>query len=397
MPARLLTARERAIWLLAFVGVAALLVLARFRSTDPDSALYASLSTRLAAQPIARWIAPEWWGLWPATGLTGYFREHPSGLFLIPAAMARLGVPGEQAAYVFGVGAGLVALLLAGQLVTCLTAREDGRAALVLLQVMPLAFIFRIRDNHEYPMLVCLLAGLVGLEGVARSWWKLALVAVAFAGGLLVKGVFVVLVLLAAGLWIAIDPTCARARWRQLAACGAGLAVMAAVAWAYDITYQKVTGDLFWTAYWRRQLGPMSAGLPAGELRGFVRHAGFYLLRLLYHPAPWSLVLLWASVRPTIAGPWRDQAKRGLLFVLVFAALSVLLLSVASRFAERYAFSATYMIGAAGIVVAVHRAPRLRRGLTRLETAVPALPAALWVTLIVLRVALGPWLPRIGG
>ena len=45
---------------------------------------------------------------------------------------------------------------------------------------MPLAFIFRIRDNHEYPMLVCLLAALAGLDGVSRSWAWIVLVIAAF-------------------------------------------------------------------------------------------------------------------------------------------------------------------------------------------------------------------------
>src|SRR5713101_5250597 len=106
MPRPLLSSRERAIWIVCFVFVTAVLVASRFSSSDPDSALYASISAKLSAQPIARWIAPEWWGLWPEAHQTGYFREHPAGLFLIPAALGRLGIPAEQTAYVFGVGAG---------------------------------------------------------------------------------------------------------------------------------------------------------------------------------------------------------------------------------------------------------------------------------------------------
>ena len=49
--------------------------------------------------------------------------------------------------------------------------RDDARAALVLLQLMPVAFLFRIRANHEYLMLVGLLVTLVGLEKVRQSWW----------------------------------------------------------------------------------------------------------------------------------------------------------------------------------------------------------------------------------
>ena len=88
--------------------------------------------------------------------------------------------------------------------------------------------------------------------------------------------------------------------------------------------------------------------------------------------------------------------RRGLLFALGFTLLAVGLLSPASRFAERYAFSATYLMGAAGAVVAVHIWPWLRRRYSALDARVPAFPAVVWAALILLRLALGPFLPRIG-
>jgi 4-amino-4-deoxy-L-arabinose transferase-like glycosyltransferase len=39
----------------------------------------------------------------------------------------------------------------------------------VLLQLMPVAFIFRIRANHEYPILVCLLLSLLGLAWIGEK------------------------------------------------------------------------------------------------------------------------------------------------------------------------------------------------------------------------------------
>jgi 4-amino-4-deoxy-L-arabinose transferase-like glycosyltransferase len=400
MSGRLLSGRERAIWIACFLIVSTLLVLTRFASSDPDSALYAALSAKLSQQPVARWIAPEWWGLWPQAHQTGYFREHPAGLFFIPAALGRAGVPAEQASYIFGVGAALAALVLVSYLVMRVTNREEGRAALVLLQIMPVAFVFRIRDNHEYPMLVCLLISLIGLDGVSRSWWWASLVALGFAAGLLVKGVFVVLVIIGAGLWIALNPTDAPSRSRQVVACTVGLLAMAAVAWAYDVAYVRVTGESFWSAYWKRQLGPMQFESAAEHALLFVRHLGFYAIRLLFHPAPWSLVLGWTLWRNWTSGSAAatvGREKRALVLVLAFAVIWVVLLSAASRFAERYAFSATYLVGAAGVVVAYRRSQKLKTALARLDSSVPAAPAIVWLTLIVLRLALGPFLPRIGG
>lgn len=404
--ARLLSPREGVFWAVAFLAVAALIVVTQFSSTDPDSQLYASISGRLSEEPVSHWVAPEWWDFWPETHMTGLFREHPAGVFLIPVAISRLGIPGEQAAYIAGVGAGLAALLLTAVLVGRLASIAEGRASLILLQLMPVAFLFRVRANHEYPMLVALLVTLVSVEAARRSWWAIAGIAFGLTLGLLVKGVFVVLVVLAAGLWILINPTRLRGTtWRVIAACIAGAAITVGVAALYDIAYVRATGEPFWSAYWQRQLAPVTIATPLDNASTLVGHLAFYLTRLVWFPAPWSLAL--------IAGAWRlmrdrrsdDQpsswtqlsatSRRGLIFALGFTLLSVLLLSPSSRFAERYAFSAAYMIGAAGVVVGCRMWPRLTRTLNALDTRIPALPAVVWLVLVVLRIGLGPWLPRI--
>ena len=71
-----------------YLAVALLLALARYDSRDPDSALYTAMSADLAARPVAEWIAPEWNGHWTLEGL---YREHPAGIFVPAALLARLG------------------------------------------------------------------------------------------------------------------------------------------------------------------------------------------------------------------------------------------------------------------------------------------------------------------
>jgi 4-amino-4-deoxy-L-arabinose transferase-like glycosyltransferase len=392
--------REAGVWILAFVVIASLLVMTGFTSDDPDSALYANLSARLAQGPASHWIAPEWWGYWDSEGL---FREHPVGVFLIPTTLGAVGIPGVQAAYIVGVAAGLACLLLLGHLIARATSLEEGRFALVLLQLMPMAFIFRIRANHEYPMLLCLLVLLVGLDGVRRSWIWLPVPALALIGALLVKGVFVVMPLLAALVWISLNPLGARgSAWRAIAASVIGVAGMAGAAQLYEGVYIGTTGESFWRIYWARQLEPLTLAAPVADHSTFVAHAAFYVLRLLWHPAPWSVVLLIAawrsrrSIAPTLAR-LSDRTRRSLIFCLTFAVLAIGMLVPASRFAERYPFSAHYAIAAAGVVIALHTWPRLRSRLSTLDRAVPALPALLWFVLMILRLGLGPLLPRISG
>src|SRR5436190_16405895 len=75
---------ESLAWGAALAVVVLALVSVDFASQDPDSALYAAISARLAGLPVRAWIAPEWWGLW---GGDGPYRENPVGVFLIPALL----------------------------------------------------------------------------------------------------------------------------------------------------------------------------------------------------------------------------------------------------------------------------------------------------------------------
>ena len=104
----------------------------------------------------------------------------------------------------------------------------------------------------------------------------------------------------------------------------------------------------------------------------------------------------WPSLPSLLTTRWNgNDLGRPVMFVALFAGISLVLLSFSSRVAERYLFSANYLIGAAGAVVAYRTWPIVRRAFDRIDTRVPALPAMLWTALIVLRLAFGSWLPRV--
>jgi 4-amino-4-deoxy-L-arabinose transferase-like glycosyltransferase len=388
--------RDAWIWTACFIAASCVVVLTRFASDDPDSALYANLSARLVQEPIARWIAPQWWGFWDSSGL---FREHPAGVLWLPALLGRAGIPAGQAAYVQGLAAAIGSLLLIGALIGRVASAAVGRASLIWLQLMPVAFIFRIRANHEYPMLFCLVVTLVALDGVRRSWRWLPVVAAALAAALLIKGVFVILILLAAGLWMLINPPQTPGPLsRPIVALVVGLATMVAVAALYDALYLRVTGEGFWGPYWQRQLSPLTMASPLSNTTSWIGHLVFYFSRLLWHPAPWSFAILLAlwSGRRSRRVAWYERPVadwKGTLFVALFVLMVIALLTPSSRFAERYAFSATYAVAALGIVIACRRSPAWIGA--PMDWPSTAIAAIIWLGLIVLRVVLGPLLPRL--
>lgn len=397
----LLTRRESLAWAAAFVVVVTIICTTRFTSDDADSELYAGLSARLSQEPIGQWVAPQWWGFWERIGVQGPFLEHPVGVFLVPAALARLGVPAEQSAYVAGVATNIVVVLLIALLVRDVTSRDDGRAAMALIQLMPVAFIFRMRANQEYPLLAALLITLIGIDRVRESWRWFVLVAIGLAAGLWIKGAFVIMLLLAAGVWTVINPTRRPGPLaRPMIALAAGGAAIAGALWVYDLWHHAATGLPFWSRYWERQMGDVTVATPLNNLIEFAKHLGFYLSRIVWHPAPWSLVLaafLWrerAAARDWLSARG-STASRGLLFAVAYAVLLMLMMSPASRVAERYIFPATHAVAAAGAVIAWRSWPRIRAFIVWLEARVPVWPATLWLALMLLRLFVGPYLPRI--
>jgi len=393
----LLTRRELAIWGACLLVVWALLAITHFASRDPDSAFYATVASRLASGPPSRWIAPEWGGLW---GNTGLWQEHPAGIYALPLLLASLGYPPNQAAYAVGVALGLMCLLLLARLVADVETPAAGRAGLVLLQLVPAAFVFRVRSNHEYPMLLCLLLACLALDRTRRAWgWSVG-VAAAVSAALLVKGVFVAVVLLGAGLWAVVNPLRkAGSVVRPLVALAGSVVCAGAAAAGYEAIYRRQTGVSFWPIYWQHQVGPVASGAPGAGPLDLLSHTFFYVAHLAWLAAPWGAALLalavWWAVRAR--GEWArlpGPLRHAVLFGLLFAGATILLLSPSGRYAERYLFSPIFLSASIGLAAACHVWPAIPHAIARLDRRVPALPALLWLVLIVGRLGIGPLLPR---
>jgi 4-amino-4-deoxy-L-arabinose transferase-like glycosyltransferase len=399
-------------WIIAWAITAALLAATHYGSGDPDSKLYAGISARLVGLPVAQWIAPEWWGFW---GLTGPYHEHPVGMFVVPAAFARLGYPPSQAAYAVNALYQAASFLLIVLIARAVVPRREADALGWLVQLLPIAFVFRIRANQEYAVLAGLLFALYACERTrTRPAWMAGMLG-GFVAVLLVKGVFAFMVPLTCVLWLlargsesAVEQGFSPARW-PVAACAAILLMPVAgaiVTWAYEAAYVHVTGRSFLEIYRARQVpeGALTSGSPA------VRAAYtlvWYTGRVAWFAFPWSLVAAAATLGSLRAKDFwpplgsrpqpgsradHDGSRQGAWFAAAATIALVAAFSLAHRKADRYIFPAYFSAAALGGVYALRRFPRLWRVAAGLDR--PWIAPAVHVTLVALRLATRGALPE---
>jgi hypothetical protein len=362
----------------ALLLVALALAARGYRPRDPDSVLYARIGAELAERPVPEWIAP----LWPSGEyMQGLYREHPAGIFVPSALLARAGYPAPQAAYALNAVYQVLALLLAQRVATALVDAHEARALLWVLQLLPVAFTYRARANQEQAVLLCLLLALVGVEASRRSRRYWLATAGGLVGLLLVKGVFVAAALLACGAWAWLrrrEPGSTRT-WAGL---GIALAAVVAVAFAYEAAYRAATGESFLHDYLPRQV---SSGMrnPIGSLAATGGNLAWYAARLLWFAFPWSLVAVLAL--PTFSRDTTAGRAPGVALAASLVLAYLLPMSFMQRRAERYIFPAFFVLGAAGALLARRRSEPVRRLALRLEA--PYAPQLLFVLLLLLHLA----------
>ena len=400
-PARLGLPTAALAWTLAWLAAAALLAAVHFTSRDPDSQLYAGISARLVQEPVSQWIAPQWWGFWNSEGP---YCEHPVGMFVVPAVLGRLGYPSLQAAYAVNALYQVISFALITLIAATVTTRRHARALTCLLQLLPIAFVFRVRANQEYAVLAGVLFAVYATERArTRPAWMAGMIA-GFCAVLLVKGVFAVMVPVTCVIWLLARTAANRRRFSD-AAAWAGIAAMpiagALVAWGYESAYVQATGRSFLEIYRTRQL-PEAEIVGESHVVRTAYTASWYLTRVAWYAFPWSLVAIGVALRAIVQGRWTpwhmrdahaaDDERQGAWFAIVAAAVLTAAFSLAHRKADRYIFPAYFLIAAGGAGAALRRSPRLQRFADGADRA--WVPAALYIVLVLITVASTGKLPR---
>ncbi len=355
--------RVLAAWLLIVAAAAAGLAAREYRTRDPDSVLYAQIAASLVEKPVAAWIAPDF----PAGSyMQGRFREHPVGLFVPAAVLGRLGYPAEQAGYLVATALQVAILLLAPFLAAAFAPQAPVARVASLLLLLPVSFVYRIRFNHETPILLFLLVALLAVERARERPAFGILAVVALDGLLLVKGMVVVPALACCGLLLALRQWEGKPVARAWIALAAAALVVAGTVAAYEAAYVQATGESF-LGYYRSRWSPVDESVVAA-LRVRLYNLVWYTGRVLWFAAPWSVLGVAALCGRDRLSLASREARVALLFTAGVAVTYLGFFSMGGeRRAERYVFPVYYAVGIAGSLAAIARWPRLARLTQRLD------------------------------
>jgi hypothetical protein len=371
-------------WLGAFAIAAFALVLVNFNSQDPDSEAYARISAGLASRPMSQWIAPDWvnWA-----GTLEPFREHPVGVFLLPALLGKLGVPPVPAAFVIGVGLSILVLVLLRQVAALIVGPQGSKVVPWVALILPVAFINRIRATQEYPVLVLVLLAVYATQKSRTSAAWIVVTILATSGTALVKGVFVVFVPIVCGLWLLCVREGGSGDRRAWLGVALSMAAVVAATMAYESLYHRTTGDSFLDYYLPYRFGQIAAvdRSAAALIASKIGNVGWYSARVLWFGFPGTLALLAALAtrkRSASSAAPRRREVQGLYFAIGVAAAYVAVMSLGSTRAERFILPAYFSLGVAGALVATRRWEGPARVADRLAGLKPYVLALAWLLLL---------------
>jgi hypothetical protein len=319
------------------------------------------------------------------------FREHPVGILVVPAAGIRLGLPSEQAAYIVNMLYQVGIILLIPLVATLIATGLEARTLAWTLQLLPVAFAYRIRANQEHPVLLAFLVLLYATHRVRERPAWVALMVAAFGVIVMIKGLFAMFALVGAALWLIFipAPVQGRDRWGWL---GLTVTLVAAVLLVigYEAAYVRTTGESFLEFYRTQRLGVSIRLTGSGVIWHSLRNIIFYVMRILWFAAPWSLLavaVMWVWLRSRMQGtPGLNlTSERALMWALAITAVHIIVLSPALVRAERFIFPTYFIIGAVGVIAALRWSPRFHALAVRADRYV-WLPVAVWMAGVLSRV-----------
>jgi 4-amino-4-deoxy-L-arabinose transferase-like glycosyltransferase len=361
--------------------------------------LHIGFVERLNTLPVSRWIAPEWWGLW---GFEGLYREHPIGILIPPLILAKLGFPASQAPFLTNAIYQVLSLVIIQHIAAMVVAAVEARALSWMLQLIPIAFTYRIRANHEQAVLLLFFMALWSIEKSRKDARWTGLLVFSTAAAVLVKGVFAAWLFIGCATWLLIvrndgyagpsDRFRDRMRLDRRAWVGLAISLVAVlgVIAGYESLYRQATHESFLAVYVPRQIGAAAVAKGPSYLAQKLSNLVFYGGRLLWFAFPGSLVVLAAIWRRSSRKPVSERTQQAFVFSVGISLLYVVLFSLSDRHADRYIFPAYYLFAACGMISAAKQSAWFHRIIERWDRHQQVFTPLLWLILFCMNLASGP-------
>jgi 4-amino-4-deoxy-L-arabinose transferase-like glycosyltransferase len=386
-------------WGVVLVVAAVMLIVVNVHAADSDSGLHIGFVERLNKLPVSRWIAPEWGGLW---GFEGLYREHPIGILFPPLILSKLGFPASQAPFLMNALYQVLSLVIIQNIAATVVPAVEARALSWMLQLIPIAFTYRIRANHEQAVLLLFLVALWSIEKSRKDARWIGLLVFSTAAAVLVKGVFAAWLFIGCAAWLLIirnkDNVQPRERFqnqlrldrRAWIGLAISFAAVLGVIAGYEFLYRQATHESFLEVYLSRQIGAAAVARGSSYFVQKLSNLVFYGGRLLWFAFPWSLAVLAATWHRRRREPVPDRTRQAFVFAVGISLLYVILFSLSDRHADRYIFPAYYLFAACGMISAANQSAWLHRMLERWDRHYQILTPILWLLLFCLNLASGP-------
>jgi hypothetical protein len=238
---------------------------------------------------------------------------------------------------------------------------------------------------------MCFLALIYGTHRARTNPAWVLLMAASFCFLVLVKGAFAMFALVGAAFWLLVVPAptdrSSRWAWAGLALAVAAAALMMA---GYEALYIRTTEESFLEFYRSTRLGGSIRLTDPRVVSHTLVNVGWYLLRLAWFAAPWSLAAfgvaaVWLRFRTigTPIAPFDATTEGGLVWALLVTATFIAILSPALVRAERFIFPTYFIIASVGVVTAIRNIDGVRR-LAERAVLHSWLPIAVWILMFLL-------------
>ncbi len=360
-----------------------------YQTGDPDSQFYVFLTRQQSLRELSELMAPYWLG---EQGIRpdAYVKDHLIGQVALGVSFAKLGIPPTASLYVACFICVLLSFLLIHRLLLRFVSAPEALLGTLLTLIFPISFLYRIRANHEQPLfLLCLAAIWAGLS-LKTNHMRALVVSALTVCLFLIKGFVFVVVPYLFVIALFLSGQLGFKRWLGVSfLCGvSALASTGLVGLAYEELFRRITGEVFFSEYFRIQLVERSIQDTLGEAPYLFRRFyawGYYFVQALWYGVPVTLPVLWiawkawtsrkssrdstAEANPphgaesklqrlrhatqhglrslwnaeTLFPQWSSQ-KRGAVVFLTCGLAYVFALSLSDRVSGRYVFPAFYFL-----------------------------------------------------